>query len=256
MRVLLADDDAFMRLLYEEVLRSCGHEPISANDGKEAWATFEREVTPLVILDWLMPGLDGLEVCRRIRAHPEGDTTFVLLVTARDGAEDLTAVLDAGADDYMSKPVTPDNLQARVRIAERRIEVSRARKTAEEELRRARYLAGIGETTLTIQHEINNPLAALLANVSLIRAGVLDKDEAVEAMVVIEEQTRRIAEVVKRLREIERERSAMSVEYLGEARMIDLHADGRAGKGTGTGTGTGTSTGTVTGRDAEKGTGK
>ena len=85
---------------------------------------------------------------------------------------------------------------------------------------------------------------------------MLDKDEAVEAMVVIEEQTRRIAEVVKRLREIERERSAMSVEYLGEARMIDLHADGRAGKGTGTGTGTGTSTGTGTGRDAEKGTGK
>lgn len=239
MRVLLADDDAFMRLLYEEVLRSCGHEAIVATDGTEAWAMFEREVPPLVILDWQMPGPDGLEVCRRIRAHPESEVTFVLLVTARDGADDLTQVLDAGADDYLSKPVTPDNLQARVRIAERRIEVSRARKAAEEELRRARYLAGIGETTLTIQHEINNPLAALLANVSLIRSGVLNQGEVSESMVVIEEQTRRIAEVVRRLREIERERNAMSVEYLGEARMIDLRATDASGTGTGTGTRTG-----------------
>lgn len=268
MRVLLADDDAFMRLLYQEVLRACGHEPIVACDGKEAWAMFVREVPPLVILDWQMPGLDGLEVLRRIRAHPEGDTTFVLLVTARDGADDLTAVLDAGADDYLSKPVTPDNMQARLRISERRIEVSRARKTAEAELRRARYLAGIGETTLTIQHEINNPLAALLANVSLIRAGVLDETESSDAMVVIEEQARRIAEVVKRLRQIERERSAMSVEYLGEARMIDLRGDDAAGtgigdgkgaemgKGTGSGTGSGTGTGTDTGTGKGKAKGK
>jgi DNA-binding response OmpR family regulator len=226
LRVLFADDDAFMRLLHEEVLRSCGHEPVVASDGAEAWAIFERETPPLVILDWQMPGLDGLEVCRRIRAHPEGDTTFVLVVTARDGAEDLTTVLDAGADDYLSKPVTPDNMQARLRIAERRIEVSRARKTAEEELRRARYLAGIGETTLTLQHEINNPLAALLTNVSLIRSGVLTEDEVAESMVVIEEQGRRVADVVKRLRQIERERSAMSVEYLGSQRMIDLRGDG------------------------------
>lgn len=232
-----------MRLLYGEVLRSCGHEAIVATDGTEAWAMFERDVPPLVILDWQMPGPDGLEVCRRIRAHPESETTFVLLVTARDGADDLTEVLDAGADDYLSKPVTPDNLQARLRIAERRIEVSRARKAAEEELRRARYLAGIGETTLTIQHEINNPLAALLANVSLIRSGVLNGGEVSESMVVIEEQTRRIAEVVRRLREIERERNAMSVEYLGEARMIDLRAGEASGAGALRGTGTGTTKG-------------
>src|SRR5665647_168573 len=61
-RVLLADDDAFMRLLYEEVLRSCGHEALVATDGTEAWAIFERDVPPLVILDWQMPGPDGLEV--------------------------------------------------------------------------------------------------------------------------------------------------------------------------------------------------
>ncbi len=215
-----------MRLLLEEVLRAGGHEPIAASDGAEAWAVFERELPPLVILDWQMPELDGLEVCRRIRAHPEGDITFVLVVTARDGADDLTAVLDAGADDYMSKPVTPDNLHARLRIAERRIEVSRARRAAEIALRRARYLAGIGETTLALHHEINNPLAALLMSTSLIESGIMGDAEVKASIKVIAEQARRIADVVKRLGEVERERRALSVEYLNEARMLDLRSAG------------------------------
>jgi CheY-like chemotaxis protein len=215
-----------MRLLLEEVLRAGGHQPITASDGAEAWAAFEREVPPMVILDWQMPELDGLEVCRRVRAHPEGDITFVLVVTARDRADDLTAVLDAGADDYMSKPVTPDNLQARLRIAERRIDVSRARRAAEEELRRARYLAGIGETSLALHHEINNPLAALLTNTALIQSGIMGAGEMKESLSVIAEQARRIADVVKRLGEIERQQRAISVEYLNEARMLDLRYDG------------------------------
>lgn len=222
MRVLIADDDPLMRLLHEEVLRACGHEPLLASDGVKAWAAFQAETPPMVILDWQMPGLDGLEVCRRIRGHEAGDTTFVLVVTVRDAFDDLTSVLDAGADDYMSKPVTPDNLKARLRIAERRIEVSRAKKAAEEQLRRARYLAGIGETTLALHHEINNPLAALLTHTSLIESGILGATEARESIAVIGEQARRIADVVKRLSAIERERRAASIEYLNETRMLDL----------------------------------
>jgi DNA-binding response OmpR family regulator len=232
-RVLFADDDPLMRLVLEQVLRAAGHEPIAAEDGTQAWTAFEREKPPLVILDWLMPGLDGLEVCRRIRAHPLGDVTFVLVVTARDRIEDLTMALDAGADDYMSKPVTVDNLQARVRIAERRIEISRARKHAEEELRRARYLAGIGETTLALHHEINNPLAALLTTATLIESGKVPEGELKMSISVVVEQARRIANVVKRLGEIEREQKARSVEYLNEARMLNLRsANDSAGGGT------------------------
>jgi DNA-binding response OmpR family regulator len=223
-RVLIADDDPLMRLLHEEVLRVCGHDPVLASDGLEAWTLFQSEIPAMVILDWQMPGMDGLEVCRRIRAHEAGDTTFVLVVTVRDASEDLTAVLDAGADDYMSKPVTPDNLKARLRIAGRQIEVARARKAAEEQLRRARYLAGIGETTLALHHEINNPLAALLTHTSLIEHGLVGEAEMKESMLVIGEQARRIADVVKRLSAVERERRAASVEYLNEARMLDLRS--------------------------------
>ncbi|MBI1809060.1 MAG: hypothetical protein HYR75_04120, partial [Gemmatimonadetes bacterium] len=144
----------------------------------------------------------------------------ILMVTARDRTEDLTTVLDAGADDYMSKPVTPDNLQARLRIAERRIEAAAARHRAAAELRKARYLAGIGETSLALQHEINNPLAALLSHASLIEAKMVEPEEMDEMLGTIVQQARRIGEVVKKLRELD---NPKSVEYLGQSRMIDIN---------------------------------
>ncbi len=220
LQILLADDDPTMRLLLSTVLESAGHVVVkAAADGEEAWEAFEATRPPMLVLDWEMPRLDGLELCRRIRASDHGSVPFILVVTARDRTEDLTQVLDAGADDYMSKPVTPDNLHARLRIAERRIEVSAAGRRAEEELRKARYLAGIGETSLALQHEINNPLAALLSHASLIQAGMVREDEMAEALTTIVEQARRIGAVVKRLRQLD---NPQSVEYLGQSRIIDI----------------------------------
>ncbi len=221
LNVLLADDDPTMRVLLSHVIARAGH-TVSAMeaDGEAAWQAYVAAPVPMVILDWEMPRLDGLALCRRIRASAHGDVPFILIVTARDSSEDLTEVLDAGADDYMSKPVTPNRLQARLRIAERQIEVAAARRTAEEELRKARYLAGIGETSLALQHEINNPLAALLSHTALIEQNMLTAPETRDALVTIAEQARRIAEVVKRLRQIQNPRS---VEYLGSARMIDIN---------------------------------
>lgn len=210
-----------MRLLLTRVVEQCGHAVVTAAaDGEEAWDAYVVAPPPLVILDWEMPRMNGLEVCRRIRESKSSDETFILMVTARDRSEDLTAVLDAGADDYMSKPVTPDNLQARLRIAERRIEVQVARRSAEDELRKARYLAGIGETSLALQHEINNPLAALLSHAALIEAKMIEPDEMDEALTTIVQQAKRISEVVKKLRELDDPRS---VEYLGQSRMIDIN---------------------------------
>lgn len=228
MNVLLADDDPTMRLLLAEVLKQCGHEVQKACvDGQEAWDAWLAAPPPLMILDWQMPRLDGLQLCRLVRAAPRGDETFILLITSRDRTEDLTDVLDAGADDYMSKPVTPDNLRARLRIAERRIEVSVARRRAEEELQRSRYLAGIGETSLALQHEINNPLTAILSHASLISEGMVEPDEMRDVLKTIVEQARRIGEVVKRLRQLD---NPQSVEYLGKSRMIDINPN-RPGPG-------------------------
>jgi DNA-binding response OmpR family regulator len=219
MRVLIADDDELMRELIGAVFTAAGHETQLFADGAEVFAAYEHQPAPCVVLDWMMPVLDGLEVCRRIRTHHEGANAFILVVTAAVGMRNLEAVLDAGADDYLSKPVTPDDIAARIRIAEKRIEVTGARLAAEDALRKARYLAGIGEVSLALQHEINNPLAALLTNSSLITSGMLSPDEVKAGLVTVEQQARRIADVVKRLSTIS---DPKSVEYVKGARMVDL----------------------------------
>jgi DNA-binding response OmpR family regulator len=219
MRVLFADDDAIARTLLVAVLTHLGHEASGACDGEQVWAMFQESPAPLVILDVNMPVLDGLEVCRRIRAHESGRETFVLVVTARDARDDLAAVLDAGADEYVMKPSSPENLRARLEIAARRIAQDRARRAAEAELARARWLAGIGETTIALEHEINNPLSALLGHAELL---LMDDDltgDQRDQLQVIREQAARIADVVRRLARL---KNPQSVEYLAGARMIDL----------------------------------
>lgn len=230
MRVLVADDDELMRALVEGVLVQRGHAlAAAASDGESAWTAYEREHPPLVILDWQMPRADGLEVCRRIRAAavPPGEEAFILVITARDGEEDLEQVLAAGADDYLSKPATPDHIRARVAIAERRIALARARREAEEQLARARWLAGIGETALALEHEINNPLSALLAHTGLLEMGGGTAAERAEHVAAVAAQARRIAEVVRELATLKDPRS---VTYLKETRMIDLSAARATGR--------------------------
>jgi CheY-like chemotaxis protein len=229
MHVLIADDHEYMRLILREVLREAGHEVEAVADGEAAWAAWERTRPPLVLLDWQMPGLDGVELTRRIRAAEHGRPgSFVIVVTAHDPGDGLATVLDAGADDYLTKPVTPNELRARLAIAVRRIAQEEGRRAAEDALARARWLAGIGETALAIQHEINNPLAALLGNTALIEARIIQPDEYEETVAVIAEQARRIAAVVKRLATL---RDPQSVEYHAGARMLDLSGEDGAGDG-------------------------
>jgi DNA-binding response OmpR family regulator len=219
MKTLVAEDDPSVRLLHVEALRQRGHEVLEADDGDTAWDLYRTEQPPLLILDWQMPRLDGLVLTRRIREHEKERATFILMVTARDQEEDLLSVLDAGADDYLSKPFTPDALQARLNIAERRITLDRDHRKTETALRDARYMAGIGETAVALQHEINNPLAAVLGNVQLLERGMVPDDERTAVMHDIVTQGKRIADVLGRLRELT---EARSVEYTQGIRMLDL----------------------------------
>ena len=228
MRAIYADDDIIARTLLAAVLHDLGHEATAAEDGELAWEAFVREPTPLVVLDINMPNLDGLGVCRRIREHPKGRETFVVVVTARDGREDLAAVLAAGADDYVTKPSSPENLRARLEIAQQRIHQDEARRAAEAELARSRWLAGIGETTIALEHEINNPLSALLGHAELL---LMDKDIVDghrDQLRIIQEQASRIADVVRRLAKL---KNPQSVEYLAGSRMIDLSTTPINGRG-------------------------
>lgn len=223
MRIILADDSDVTRRLLSATLVRAGHEVIAVADGEAAWAAFVTHQPPMMILDWQMPGLDGLEVCRRVRQAPNGLDVFVLMVTGRDASSHLSDALAAGVDDYLVKPATPDHLAARVRIAEGRIAHTVARRRAEEALAKAQWLAGIGHTALALQHEINNPLTALLAHGQLL---AID-DEATpgvrDQVATILAQARRIADVVRRLKELA---TPQTVSYLGSAQMLDLSKPG------------------------------
>jgi len=120
MKVLIADDDPIPRRVVEASLRSGGYEPVVAADGLEVLRILSEPDGPrLLVLDWEMPRLDGLGVCRAVRTGPQEPYVYVLLLTANDRRDDIVEGLDAGADDYMTKPCDLGELQARLRAAVR-----------------------------------------------------------------------------------------------------------------------------------------
>jgi DNA-binding response OmpR family regulator len=120
MRILVAEDDPVSRLLLETHLEKWGHEPVSTTDGGAAWEILQTEDAPaLAILDWMMAGLDGVEVCRRARARMDPRPLYIILLTARANREDTVAGLAAGADDYVTKPFHAAELRARVGVGVR-----------------------------------------------------------------------------------------------------------------------------------------
>lgn len=119
MRVLVVEDDPVSRRILTGALESLGHETLLAEDGEEAWLRLAAEPVEVVITDWMMPRVDGLELTRRIRARTRERYTWVLLLTALRGKERFLDAMAAGADDFMSKPLDREELHARLVVAER-----------------------------------------------------------------------------------------------------------------------------------------
>jgi sigma-B regulation protein RsbU (phosphoserine phosphatase) len=120
MRILIADDDRMSTMMLSRSLERWGFEVVVAHDGVSAWGHIEGSAPPaLAIVDWMMPGIDGLELCRRIREAHLATPVYVILLTSRNSRQDLVAGLQAGADDYLTKPFDPDELQARIHVGQR-----------------------------------------------------------------------------------------------------------------------------------------
>ena len=119
MKILLAEDDPVFAVLLQRLLES-EYEVVLARDGEQAWEALLAENAPqLAVLDWLMPRMDGIELCRRVRLQPEMASTYLILLTSRDQIKDVLAGFEAGADDYLVKPCDPGELRARVRVGRR-----------------------------------------------------------------------------------------------------------------------------------------
>jgi putative two-component system response regulator len=117
MKILIADDNRFYRCALGATLKEWGYEVIEASDGLAAWQVLQQEDAPkLAILDWMMPRLDGLEVCRRVRGMCRPEPTYILVLTSKGGKDNIIAALESGADDYITKPFDREELQARLRV--------------------------------------------------------------------------------------------------------------------------------------------
>src|SRR6186997_1225614 len=119
MKVLIAEDDPVSSKILQSTLEMAGHEVVCSTSGRGAWETFDREPTRVVISDWLMPGVDGIELCAKVRERPKTDYTYFILLTAvHTDRAGLRKAMDAGVDDFLTKPLDRESIIMRLRVAE------------------------------------------------------------------------------------------------------------------------------------------
>ncbi|MCA1593000.1 MAG: diguanylate cyclase [Acidobacteria bacterium] len=138
MKILIAEDDMVSRRVLQATLVKWGHEVVVASNGDEALAALQSaDAPPLAILDWMMPDMDGVEVCRKARQSPSATPAYIILLTAKTEKEDVVAGLEAGADDYLTKPFVRAELRARIEVGERVIKLQKGLAARVEELKKA-----------------------------------------------------------------------------------------------------------------------
>lgn len=183
MRILIADDDPVSRRLLERTLARLGHEVVAKTNGLDAIEGLSADDAPrLAVLDWMMPGADGLTVCRTVRARPHpAPYVYIILLTARDGRDDMVEALDAEADDFLIKPFQAMELRARLRSGERVLALQKRLLETQEALRHQAThdgLTGLWNRGLILEslqrslahaHRSSAPLAVIMADLDYFK---------------------------------------------------------------------------------------
>ncbi len=188
MDILVADDDPSGRFLLNSTLVELGHSVTEAANGCDAWEAWKREHHQLVISDWMMPGIDGLELCRRIRAEASG-FAYIILITARAGKANYLDAMDSGVDDFLHKPFDRDRFIARVRVAMRILDLHQRLRLANTDLERRveertaeleKALQAKSEFLSRASHELRTPMNHILGFAQLLslKKGLTEKQEA------------------------------------------------------------------------------
>ena len=173
MKILIAEDDVVSRKVLVGHLEKWGYEVMETTNGTDAWNAFEAGDFQMAILDWMMPGMDGVELVRCIRLARRPTYTYVILLTAKSQKEDIVGGFEAGADDYVTKPFDREELRVRVLAGQRILQL-------QSELLRAEKAASVGQIALGISHELSEPIARVRDNLGMLRRRMLTVAEQLE----------------------------------------------------------------------------
>ncbi len=198
-KVLVVDDDKSTRTILRSILEKNGYIVTECSDGNEAWDRIQKPSSPqLILTDWLMPNLNGIELCEKIRKMKEKNTFFyIIIITLNNKIQEITRALNSGADDHVSKPFVQKELIARIAVGFRMIELQR--KLDMERAKRIHLgkMAAIAETTSGIAHEINNPLFVLQGNMEKIINVIKNKENTQKAYIPAENMQKSINRIQK-----------------------------------------------------------
>jgi signal transduction histidine kinase len=227
--LLLADDQQHELEWMESVLAHEGHRCARARDGAEAVRRFTDEHHDLVILDVMMPGMNGIKATRKLKTAAAGSYLPVLVVTGLDEMEDRLAAYDAGADDFLTKPVEPWQLRARVRTF---LHIAEQQRATEEAYKKLRELQAFrDELTELLVHDLKNPLACLSSNLAFVESRLERDAEGKEAVADCRDSTARLIRMVTVLLDINRLEEGRLAPVMRRDRardLLELSARGRA----------------------------
>ncbi len=167
-KILIADDEPVMRKILQSTLEKNGYRVVTAEDGLGAWDILKNDPElHLAVLDWEMPGMNGVEICRKLQELPKTSLIYVILLTAKEGTDNLTTALEAGAKDYITKPFKKGELLARLKVGEELINL-------QSQLTLAQKMESIGQLASGIAHEINTPVQYVGDNIQFLQESFQD----------------------------------------------------------------------------------
>jgi len=218
-KILIVEDDRYSRVLLERILTNRKLDITAASDGEEALGILAADGTfDIVLSDWMMPKLDGVELCARIKTDPKLRQVYFILLTSRSPTEDKVTALNAGVDDYVTKPCHQEELIARINAGLRIRSLQSDLMILEKDM-------AILQVAATAGHEINNPLTGIIGYLDLLREEIESDGDTAKLLGYLDRiagQAERIRDVVSKLISL---KDTQTKPYLGSQFMLDLHRD-------------------------------